>query len=140
MNHEDGNEEPKRDPMLREALRDLDRDAVLPDADAERLRKAILWRAAGPLARLRERRSRTWRDYLVRWAGPLVPAAIAAALALVLLTPASFRPGAETSSTTPRDALSLVMSGEVPENEAVDAMTGSEAADILAAAGAAYTP
>jgi len=69
-----------------------------------------------------------------------VPAAIAAALALVLLTPASFRPGAEASSTTPRDALSLVMSGEVPENEAVDAMTGSEAADILAAAGAAYTP
>lgn len=136
------NEEPKRDPMLREALRDLEGDAVLHDADAERLRTAILWRAAGPLARLRERRTRTWRDYLVRWAGALVPAAVAAALALVLLTPGSFRSAddAERAATTPREALSLVLSGEMPDHEAVDAMTGDEAASILASAGGAYTP
>lgn len=136
------NEEPKRDPMLREALLDLEGDAVLRDADAERMRQAILWRAAGPLARLRERRARTWRDYLVRWAGGLVPAAAAAALALVLLTPGSFRSGdgADRVATSPRDALSVVVSGEAPADEVVDAMTGSEAEDILASAGGAYTP
>jgi hypothetical protein len=136
------NEEPKRDPMLREALRDLEGDAVLRDVDVERLRKAILWRAAGPLARLRDRRSRTWRDYLVRWAGALVPAAVAAALALVLLIPGSLRTGEETQqvATSPRDALSLVVSGGAPEQEVVDAMIGSEAENILASAGGAYTP
>ena len=135
------NEEPKRDPMLREALRDLEGDAVLHDADAERLRAAILWRAAGPLARLRDRRARTWRDYLVRWAGALVPAAVAAALALALLTPHSFRSGdAGRSATSPREALSLVLSGEMPEREAIDVMTGDEAENILASAGGAYTP
>ena len=135
------NEEPKRDPMLREALRDLEGDAVLHDADAERLRTSILWRAAGPLARLRERRSRTWRDYLVRWAGALVPAAVAAALALALLTPRSFRSAdAGRAATSPGEALSLVLSGEMPEHEAIDVMTGDEAENILASAGGAYTP
>src|SRR5688572_8736863 len=78
----DMNEEPKRDPVLREALLHLEGEATLRDQDAERLQQAILWRAAGPLARLRERRSRTWRDYLARWAGGLVPAAVVAAVML----------------------------------------------------------
>jgi hypothetical protein len=136
------NEEPKRDPVLREALLDLEGDASLRESDAERLRQAILWSAAGPLARLRERRARTWRDYLSRWAGGLIPAAVAAALALFLLTPGSFRSGddAVRMGTSPRDALSLVVSGEAAADEVVDAMTGSEAADILASAGGAYTP
>lgn len=134
------NEEPKRDPVLRDALLHLEGEAALHDPDVERLRQAILWRAAGPLARLRERRARTWRDYLARWAGGLVPAAVAAALALILLTPGSFRSGDGAAATSPRDALSLVVSGEAAEDEVVDAMTGSEAASILASAGGAYTP
>jgi hypothetical protein len=136
------NEEPKRDPVLREALVDLEGESRLRDADVERLRQALLWRAAGPLARLRERRSRTWRDYLARWAAGLVPATVAAALALVLLTPGSFRSGDDASraATSPRDALSVVLSGEAAEDEVVEAMTGSEAENILASAGGAYTP
>jgi hypothetical protein len=136
------NEEPKRDPVLREALVDLEGESGLRDAEVERLRRAILWRAAGPLARLRERRSRTWRDYLARWAGGVVPVAVTAAAALVLLTPGSFRSGDDASraATSPRDALSQVVSGEVPEDEAIDAMTESEAEDIIASAGGAYTP
>jgi hypothetical protein len=136
MNHE----EPKRDPALRDALLHLEGEAVLRDRDAERLRQAILWRAAGPLARLRERRARTWRDYLARWAGGLVPAAVAAALALFLLTPGSFRSADDGAATSPREALSLVVVGDAHEDEVVDVMTGSEAASILASAGGAYTP
>lgn len=131
------NEEPKRDPMLREALLRLEGEASLRDQDAERLRQAILWRAAGPLARLRERRSRTWRDYLAGWARGLVPAAVAAALVLAMLTPGAFQ---EAGTTSTRDALSVVVSGEAPDDEVVDAMTGSEAADILASTGGAYLP
>lgn len=134
------NEEPKRDPMLREALLALEGEASLRDADAERLRRAILWRAAGPLARLRERRMRTWRDYLARWAGGLVPAAVAAAVMLALLTPGSFQPEPQRAAASTRVALSAVMSGEAPEDEVVHAMTGEDAADILASAGGAYLP
>ena len=134
------NEEPKRDPMLREALLHLEGDASLRDEDADRLRQAILWRAAGPLARLRERRMRTWRDYLARWAGGLVPAAVAAALLLALLTPGSFQSNRDTAMASSRGALSAVVSGEAPADEVVDAMTGEEAADILASAGGAYLP
>jgi hypothetical protein len=133
------NEEPKRDPMLREALLHLEGDASLRDQDAERLRQAILWSAAGPLARLRERRTRTWRDYLARWAGGLVPAAVAAALLLAMLTP-SFQSNRESAMASTRGALSAVVSGEAPADEVVDAMTGEEAADILASAGGAYLP
>ena len=136
------NDEPKRDPLLREALLDLEGKSTLGDTDADRLRQAILWRAAGPLARLRERRGRTWRDYLAGWAGGVVPAAVAAAIALFLLTPGSFRSGDGTgnASTSSRGALALVLSGEAPEDEVVSAMTDSEAEEILASAGGAYTP
>lgn len=133
------NEEPKRDPMLREALLQLEGDSTLRDPDAERLRQAILWRAAGPLARLRERRTRTWRDYLAGWSRSLVPAAVAAALLLAMLTPGSFR-SQETATASTRDALSVVMSGEAAEDEVVEAMTGTEAEHILASAGGAYLP
>jgi hypothetical protein len=134
------NEEPKRDPVLREALLHLEGEATLRDQDAERLQQAILWRAAGPLARLRERRLRTWRDYLARWAGGLVPAAVVTAVMLALLTPGSFQSDQRTATASTRDALSVVMSGEAPDDEVVNAMTGSEAEDILASAGGAYLP
>ena len=134
------NEEPKRDPMLREALSELEGDASLRDADADRLRQAILWSAASPLARLRERHSRTWRDVLARWSSGLVPAAVAAALLLALLTPSALRTNQSVATTSTRDALSVVVSGEAADAEVVDAMTGSEADLILASTGGAYLP
>ena len=134
------NEEPKRDPMLREALSELEGDASLRDADADRLRQAILWSAAGPLARLRDRKTRTWRDYLAGWSSGLVPAAVAAALLLALLTPSALRTNQSVAATSTRDALSVVVSGEAADAEVVDAITGSEADLILASTGGAYLP
>lgn len=77
--------DPPRDARLAAVL-----SAALPapPADAERLdhlARAVLERAALPLARRRRRES--WWNHAARWARPAIPLAAAATLLLALLLP-----------------------------------------------------
>jgi hypothetical protein len=71
--------DPAPDPELREVLGSLDRPP-LQEVDWERLRTSVNARAELPLARRRRAASGT------RWLRPMLPAAAAAALAVVVTT------------------------------------------------------
>jgi hypothetical protein len=75
---------PERDPGLEEALRALDPAAARPQYWLE-FRRAVLFAAAPELARRRRTAEITISDVVFSWSRTLVPAAMVAAAAAVLL-------------------------------------------------------
>lgn len=75
MNRDDLRQDPTPDPLLRAALTDLEPQPPMAEVDWEALHHSIHDQAALPLAR--RRRAARWG-----WARPVIPAAMAAGLAL----------------------------------------------------------
>ena len=105
-----------RDSELERALRALEGEASLPEADWERLRATIASRSVFALANLR--RGGTWWEFTARWGRFAVPIAAAAAIALASLLPRSLGPG---DASADRAGLAMVVTGEAPEGEIVQA-------------------
>jgi hypothetical protein len=126
--------EPSRDPELERALRRLEREPAWSDLDAEQMRRAILTRAEGPLARLRRRGTATWWEVVGGWARAAVPLAAAAAIALLFALPRDFDSTESSAGTwiADRTGIAMVVTGEVRERDAVDA--------LLAPAGDEWVP
>jgi hypothetical protein len=125
--------DPARDARLREALGSLD---PLPAAEVDwnRLRTSVAARAELPLAR----RRRGQRERL-RWMRPVVPAAAAAGLALVVATQ-MFQPGSNPALVAGNDVpadfhpvVEQVLGTEISEFE-LDLLFGQVDADQLAVA------
>lgn len=81
------NEENERDARLRAELRDALPEPPLHEVDWTALRQRIAQQAAPRLGQLAAapRVRRAWWEYAAHWAGPALPAAFAAAAALVLV-------------------------------------------------------
>ena len=128
-------EEPVRDPELAAALRRLEADERLHEAEWERMLSAIAERSAPRLARLR--RVDSWWDYTAAWLQVAAPLAIAAGLAFLFLLPTDFGPESQRppsvagGSARARSEVVMVVAGEVPEQEAVDAMVAPSDNDPL---------
>lgn len=110
------NEEQARDARLRAELRGALPEPPLHEVDWVTLRRRIAADAAPRLARLARGRVRSaWWEYAARWAGPALPAAFAAAAALVLLLGRLISPATpvtvatETGSTTSRVQLEAAL-------------------------------
>ena len=124
------NREPERDLELSEALRRLEGDAALGDADWNRLRAGINARAARLFARpLAPVRPVTWWETLAGWSRAAVPLAAAAGVFLVFLAlqetdfGSSMAP-VRDSGDLERGELSLLVSGDVQEQDAVGDLVG----------------
>lgn len=125
--------DPEPDPRLRHALGSLD-EPPLEAVDWERLRGSIRERAALPLARRRREQQRPAR----RWLRPLVPAAAAAALALVIgsyVAGPTPEPAAEPIATATgfRPVVEEVLGIPLSEEE-LDLLFGPVSADMLVVA------
>lgn len=125
--------DPAPDPQLRQALASLD-EPPAAQVDWERLRASIHERAELPLAR-RRRDQRTG----TRWLRPVLPAAVAAGLALIagirLFSPA---PGDTEVAGTDLPAgfhpvVEQVLGTEISEFE-LDLLFGQVSADVLVVA------
>ncbi len=113
--HEDHDQDARLRAQLREALP----QPPLDEVDWVALRRRIAADAAPRLARLaaRPRVRNAWWEYAARWAGPALPAAFAAAAALVLVlgrlmgtaAPATAGTAVETASATPRMMLEAAL-------------------------------
>jgi hypothetical protein len=88
VNEHEMDQDPRRDPLLAAALRAAHAEPPASDVDWDALRSSIRARAELPLARRRREAAARPR---FRWARPLVPAAVAAGIALALIG----RPGAD---------------------------------------------
>jgi hypothetical protein len=124
------NREPERDLELSEALRRLEGDAALSDADWNRLRAGINARAARLFARPRANAMpATWWETLAGWSRAAVPLAAAAGVFLVFLAMqetdfgSSMAPTRD-SSDLDRGELSLLVSGDVQEQDVVGDLVG----------------
>lgn len=123
------NREPERDLELSEALRRLEGDAALGDADWNRLRAGIDARAARLFARPAPASPPTWWETIASWARAAVPIAAAAAVFLVFLAMQETDFGSSMAPTRgsgdlERGELSLVVSGDVQEQDAVGDLVG----------------
>lgn len=121
------NQEPDRDRELSAAMRRLEGDATLDEADWNRLRAGIAARAARQLASPREPIS--WWECIAGWSRAVVPLAAAAAVALLLFTPWEFVSG-DPGTPMPSPAvaeltgLTMVASGSGYEQDVVEAIVG----------------
>lgn len=107
-----------RDRDLERALRALEGDAALSEADWNRLRLSIASRSAFALAGLR--RGGAWWEVTARWGRIAMPIAAAAAIALAALLPGMLGPGdASGDASVDRAGLTMVVAGEVPEGAVV---------------------
>jgi hypothetical protein len=77
---EDLSRDPQRDPALEHALRELGPEPPMEAVDWDGLQRSVGARALALLAR----RRRTWWEYAASWAGPAIPATLAACVALVV--------------------------------------------------------
>ncbi len=121
------NQEPDRDQELALALRRLEGDADLNDADWNRLRAGIAQSAARHVARAPE--SDAWWECIAGWARAALPLAAAVGVLLILLTPREFGSGNDASdmadpAVVERTSLAMIVSGDVREQEAVSAIVG----------------
>ncbi len=124
------NREPERDLELSEALRRLEGDATLGDADWNRLRAGINARAARVFARPQTLVApATWWETLASWSRAAVPLAAAAGVFLVFLAlqetdfGSSMAPTRD-SSDLDRGELALLVSGDVQDQDAVGDLVG----------------
>lgn len=131
------NREPEHDLELSEALRRLEGDAALGDADWNRLRAGINARAARLFARPPVPAvPATWWETLAGWARPAVPLAVAAGVFLVFLAlqetdfGSSMAP-ARDSSELERGELTLLVSGDVQEQDAIGDLVGSDQSSVV---------
>jgi len=107
-----------RDRELERALRALEGDAALSEADWNRLRLSIASRSAFALESLR--RGRAWWEFTARWGRIAMPIAAAAAIALAALLPGVLGPGdAGGDASVDRAGLTMVVTGEAPEGAVV---------------------
>jgi hypothetical protein len=112
--------EPIRDPRLEDALRSLEGEASMSEADWERLRAAIAARSEITLARLR--RGGTWWEFAASWGRAAIPLAAAAGIALATFLPKAAGPGEGSGAPAlNRTGLAMVLTGEAPEGEIVQA-------------------
>lgn len=121
----------ERDPAIADALRDLGAGAPAGSVDWGALHRNILRNAEGPLARLR--RPSPWWQYMAGWGRAAIPLAMAAILALLTLLPLNGDTErlAGQEMVDDRDALTMVVTGEMPEPEAVSAVLGTNDRDRL---------
>jgi hypothetical protein len=124
------------DPRLRAQLETALPEAPLDEVDWEALRREIALGAAPLLARLRAGgRARAWWEYEARWAARALPAAIAAAAALVLLLGRLQRTTADSTDTAgPTASAAAVGAAAQPGLEAAIGTGSNEAAVLYASA------
>ena len=121
----------ERDPEIARALRDMGAGAPTGSVDWDTLHRNILRNAEGPLSRLR--RTSPWWQYMAGWGRAAIPLALAAILAILTLLPlvADTERLAGREMVDDRDALTMVVTGEMPEPEAVSAVLGANDQELL---------
>lgn len=125
------------DPRLRAELGAALPEPPVDEVDWPRLRSELARRAGPRLARLRAggRVRAAWWEYAARWATRALPAALAAAAALVLLLGRLERPTAGSTSTPASAAAPVALSGSTQSTlEAVIGTGTNESAVLFAAA------
>lgn len=117
--------DPIRDPELQAALRSIEGEASMSEADWERLRVAIAARSALLLAR--RRRGGVWWEFAASWGRAAIPIAAAAGIILATFLPRLAGPDerAETRALN-RAGMAMVLTGEAPEGEIVQAAVGGK--------------
>jgi len=115
--------DPIRDPELQAALQSIEGEASMSEADWERLRVAIAARSALLLAR--RRRGGAWWEFAASWGRAAIPIAAAAGIILATFLPRLAGPGEHVGAQAlNRAGLAMVLSGEAPEGDVVQAAVG----------------
>lgn len=110
------------DPRLADALRQIEEEPALDERTRDELHRSIMAGAGPGLARLRRG---AWWDWAAGWARFAVPAAAVAILLVILLLPdplpvLTSEVVAEDSGPATSALLTSLVSGELPEKDAVD--------------------
>ena len=121
------NEDLKIDPEIQAALLRHEGEPPFDQVSWDSLHRSILERTLQEFITVR--RTLTWLDYTVRWARAAIPLAVAAILAIVLLLPDgnhSEDPATLQAMVSDRDALTMVVAGDVHEHEFVNTVVGAD--------------